>query len=186
MRALFARSAGGHGFTAAELEAVTDSVCVCRLNALFATQVRGNTLIDVRPVLARLGLGLVVDSVQASDRAGVPAPDLRIGFDFTQSAPPPRLVLGNPASAWRRAGLRTGDELVSVNGVSVRSFDEFRPVLRTLHIGDTVAVDIRRDGTPMHLRVPVTGYVSPRVRFVDTESVSAEQRSRRARWLAGW
>ena len=180
------RSAGGRGFTAAELEAVTDSVCTCRLNVLFATQVRGNALIDVRPVLARLGLRLVVDSVQAADRAGAPVPDLRIGFDFTEPAPPLRLVLGNPASAWRRAGLRTGDELISINGVSVTSFDALRPVLRAFRVGDTAAVDIRRDGAATHLRVPIAGYTSPRVRFVDADSVSTDQRSRRERWLAGW
>ena len=186
MRAMFARSRNGRGFTASELEAVSDSVCDCRLAALFATQVKGHALIDVRSLLARLGLRLVVDSIQAVDRDGAPTPDLRIGADFTRAAPPLRLVVANPASAWMRAGLRTGDELTALEGTPIQSFDEFRRVLRGLHVGQTVGLDIRRDGKALHLAVAIAGYTTPRVQFLDVESVSAQQRANRARWLAGW
>ena len=66
MRAMFVGSSqnGGRGFTAAQLEAVTDSICRCRLDVLFRTQVRESSLIDVRPVLARMGLRLVVDTIR--------------------------------------------------------------------------------------------------------------------------
>ncbi len=58
MRALFGRSVGGEGFTSATLEAVIDSVCGCRLDQMFALQVRGSALIDLAPVVERLGLKL--------------------------------------------------------------------------------------------------------------------------------
>src|SRR5207302_11089655 len=59
MRGLYQRSHGTGGFRGADLEVVTDSVCGCRLNDLFATQVRGSAPIDVSPIVARLGLRLL-------------------------------------------------------------------------------------------------------------------------------
>lgn len=186
MRALFRPSAGGHGFTSASLAAVIDSVCGCRLDPVFAAQVRGSALIDMAPVVGRLGLRLTVDTVPAVDSVGAPLPDLRLGMDFTRQEPPVRLVVRNPASAWSRAGLRTGDDLVTIGGRAVQRFGDLRRVLDALRIGDTAAVEIARAGARQRLRVGVTGYSEPRIRFSDVPEVTAEQRTRRARWLDGW
>lgn len=186
MRALFHQSTGGHGFTSASLEAVIDSVCGCRLDRVFATQVRGSALIDVTPVVERLGLALSVDTVPAVDSSGAPLPDLRLGFDFTRQGAPLRLVVSNPASAWSQAGLRTGDELLTIAGHEVQSFGDLRRVLGTLRVGDTTLVEIARAGAGQRLRVGVTGYREPRVRFNDVPEVTSGMRARRARWLDGW
>jgi predicted metalloprotease with PDZ domain len=179
MRAMFARTTPRRGFTAAELEAVTDSVCGCRLDAVFANQVRGHAPIDVRPALTRLGLKLLVDTTVVVNDSGAQMPDLRISMDSI------RLYVPQPASAWRRAGLRTGDELISINKVPIATFAEMRRVLVGLRVGQTVVVEIRRAGKPMQISVPVTGYVLPRMRFVDVEGVTPEQRARRERWMEG-
>jgi predicted metalloprotease with PDZ domain len=186
MRALFERSGRGDGFTGASLEALTDSVCGCRSAGLFATQVRGNALIDMRAVVARLGLDVIVDTVSAVDSAGVPLPDLRVGIDFMRRDPPLRLVVNHPASAWSVAGLRTGDVLVTFADHPIGNFGAFQGALRALRIGDTAVVDIQRDGAPLRVHVPVVGYTRPRVRFRDAPAVTADQRARRVRWLAGW
>jgi hypothetical protein len=68
------------------LEHTADSVCNCRLDSLFDHQVRGATLIDAAPVVARLGLRVLVDSVPGADSVGSPLPDLRLGIDFTQAS----------------------------------------------------------------------------------------------------
>ncbi len=186
MRALFRQSAAGDGFTSASLEAVIDSVCGCRLDRLFATQVRGSALIELAPVVGRLGLSLNVDTVPALDSAGVPLPDLRLGIDFTRPGPPLRLVVRNPASAWSRAGLRTGDDLIAIGGHAVQSFGDLRHVLEALRVGDTTVVEIARAGAGQRVRVGVTWYCEPRIRFSDVPEVTSEQRTRRARWLDGW
>lgn len=187
MRALFERSrrASDSGYTSESLEALVDSVCTCDLDAFFARDVRGPGPIDVEPLLARLGLEVRVDSVPATDSSGHALPDLRLGFDFT--APPGvlRLVLTNPATAWARAGLETGDELVALDGTPVGTYAEQQAALRPLHVGDRVRVDYRRAGTPRIVNVPLTGYVRPRVRFVDRSDVTPDERSRRAAWLTG-
>jgi predicted metalloprotease with PDZ domain len=187
MRALYARSATGRGFTTADLEAVSDSVCGCRLEAMFTRQVRGAEPIDVRPALERLGLRLVVDTALVTNDSGVPLPDARASLDFsTADHPPLTLVLANPASAWRRAGLRTGDRLITLNGASVPTAVEFLRVTRSLRLGDTAVVAIERAGAPLVVRVPIATYTAPRARIVDAPSVSATQRARREKWLSGW
>jgi predicted metalloprotease with PDZ domain len=186
MGALFRQSAAGQGFTSASLEAVIDSVCGCRLDQVFATQVRGGALIDVGPVIERLGLKLNVDTVPAVDSARVPVPDLRLGMDFTRPGPPLRLVVSNPASAWSRAGLRTGDDLLAIGGRAVHSLGDLRRELAALRIGDTAVVEIERAGAGQRVRVGVTGYSEPRIRFSDAPEVSPTARTRRARWLDGW
>ncbi|HVH68342.1 MAG TPA: PDZ domain-containing protein [Gemmatimonadales bacterium] len=187
MRALFERSRllGDGGYTEQDLESVIDSVCGCGVEALFVAEVRGPGPIDVEPVLARLGLQLALDSVPATDSLGRARPDLRLGTDFTAPPGVVRLVVNNPATPWAVAGLRSGDELVALNGIAVGSFAELQAVLRDLHVGDHVTVEVRRDGRQMTVTVTVTGYTRPRVRFSDTPTLTPEQRARRSAWLAG-
>jgi len=187
MRALFARSQAPsyRGFTSRDVVAASDSVCGCRLDAFFADQVQAGARIDVTPVLRRLGLRLVVDSVAATDSAGAPTPDLRLGMDFRAPPGVVRLVVNNPATAWARAGLRTGDELVALDRAPVRTSMELRSALRRLRIGDRATAEIRRNGRPLSVPVEITGYVRPRVRFVDAARVTSAQRARRRAWMAG-
>ena len=186
MRALFSESKGGAGFTSAGLERVADSVCRCRLAKVFGSQVRGASLIDMTPVVARLGLRLMIDSISAVDSAGAALPDLRLGVDFTQTSGPLRLVVRNPASVWSLHGLRTGDALTTMNGTPIATFVDLQRMLNGLRMGDTVTVDVRRYGRSVRVSVPVAVYLLPRVRFVEIANSTANQRARRVRWLAGW
>jgi len=192
MRAMFrrAQSLGGRGYTPNDFERAADSVCGCRLDVFFARQVRGTGggPIDVGPAVARLGLRLVVDTMPSVDAQGRRVPDLRVSADFSRPGVA-RLVISNPASMWAAAGLRTGDELLGIDGAPVPSFTDFRRAINRLVPADvgarTVVVDVRRGVTAMQVRVPVIGFDRPRVRFVDVPDVTDEQRTRRGRWLAG-
>jgi glutaredoxin-like YruB-family protein len=66
------------------------------------------------------------------------------------------IATGSPAE---QAGVRIGDLVVSLNGRSVRSAADLEAVLATLtlaqHAGQTIAVDVRRNGKPVRLRLPV-------------------------------
>ena len=184
MRALFAASEGDHGFTSAGLERVADSVCGCKLS-VFANQVRGASLIDMTPLASRLGFRLMVDSIPAADSTGLLA-DPRLGVDFTKQSGPLRLVVRSPESMWAKGGVRTGDLLIAINGAPVANIYELSRRLPVLKVGDTAAVDIERAGRPMHLVVRVTGYLKPRVRFVEVANVTSAQRLARGRWLSGF
>ena len=193
MRAMFARSLTNasqrvHGYAPEDFEAVAQSVCRCRLTALFSREVQGTGPIDLRPALARLGLRLVIDSVPATDSVGNPLPDRRLYIDFADSSTA-RLVVRD-STTWAKAGLETGDHLRAIGGEAVHSFADFRRALDRLGAPDSeaptaVAVEVERAGQTMRMNVPVVGYRRPRVRVVDAPSVSAIERSRRAAWLAG-
>jgi predicted metalloprotease with PDZ domain len=185
MKALYVASADGAGFTSRGLERTVDSVCHCALHHLFESQIRGAAPIDATPVLSRIGLRIIVDTVPATDATGSPLPDRRLGVDFSQSAGPLRLLINNPASVWSSSGLQTGDVLVALGGSAVSSFAEYRRALQASRVGDTIVVDVQRDGRPVRAIVRMTGYLTPRVRFVDLDRVTREQRVRRERWLRG-
>jgi len=186
MRALFAASHDGHGYTSASLVQTADSVCRCRLDHFFAEQVHGPGLIDLHPALARLGLQLMVDTSAAMNDDGQPAPDLRIRPDFDRPDAPLVLIVSNPASLWARSGLKTGDTLTSFNGATYSAPGDLWRTLRALRIGDSADVAVRRGGGDQHVRLVVTGYKRPRVRIEENHDASPVQRARRARWLSGW
>jgi predicted metalloprotease with PDZ domain len=185
MRALFAQSATGHGFTDAGLVATIDSTCRCRLDGVFASQVRGGALIDLSDALRRIGLRAIVDTVPSADSAGRALPDLRLAIDFTRAAPPLRALVWNATTPWAIGGLSTGDELSAINGHAIANFGDLQRELHMLHVGDRAGVDVRRNGTLFHFDVHVTGYGVPRVRFVDVANVSAAQLARREQWMVG-
>ncbi|HEY5063127.1 MAG TPA: PDZ domain-containing protein [Gemmatimonadaceae bacterium] len=187
MRALFAASADGRGFASRDLEGTADSMCACQLDGVFERQVRGSSPIDVAPLLNRVGMRLVIDTVAATDSMGAALPDLRIGIDGPGGdGRGLTLIVTNPASIWARAGLRTGDQLVRFERRDVPGAADFWPALRGLRVGDSADVTVRRDGERRDFRVPVTGYLRPRARLIDAQTITAGQRTRRERWLAGW
>lgn len=59
------------------------------------------------------------------------------------------VILGSPA---HRAGIRIGDRIVSVGGVSIRG-GPHDPAFRTLHPGSPVPIVVRRSGRRVQLRV---------------------------------
>jgi serine protease Do/serine protease DegQ len=53
-----------------------------------------------------------------------------------------------PGSSAERAGIKTGDIIVSLNGVTMKSSGELRNAIGMLHVGDKVDVGLLRDGQP--------------------------------------
>jgi len=98
-----------------------------------------------------------------------------------------RVRLINPASTWGRAGLHTGDRLVSVDGQPVATTTDFRSWLGKLQIGDTARLVVARDGPTgamSDVTVVVTGYDRPTVTIGEVADATVEQRRLRAQWLS--
>ncbi|HWW29706.1 MAG TPA: DegQ family serine endoprotease [Steroidobacteraceae bacterium] len=51
-------------------------------------------------------------------------------------------------SAAERAGIKTGDIIISLNGVTMKNSGELRNAIGLLHVGDKVEVGLLRDGKP--------------------------------------
>jgi serine protease Do/serine protease DegQ len=65
----------------------------------------------------------------------------------------------SPRSAAARAGLKEGDVVLSVNGRPIRDGGNLRNAIGLLEVGDTVQLEILRDGKPLTLDTKVGEYV---------------------------
>jgi predicted metalloprotease with PDZ domain len=183
MRLMLERHAGRAGFTGQDIERAVVDVCTCAVRQIFETYVRGAGAIDIDRYLRAVGLRARVTWEPTRDAQGAPSPDLRVFAWQPEGETSVALLLRNPASVWGRAGLHTGDRLVSINAQPVASPRELRAALLQLKIGDTVRVEVRRPNGPFRATVVVRGYDYARVRLDEEPNATARQRERRQRWI---
>jgi Do/DeqQ family serine protease len=75
-------------------------------------------------------------------------PDVAKEFGLTDASG--ALVAGvAPGSAAEKAGVKTGDIIVSINGTPMKSAAELRNAIGMLRIGDQVEIGLLRDGKPL-------------------------------------
>ena len=192
MRRLRDRYAGARGFTDADIRREASAVCGCDMSSFFASHVAGGKTLPLADFATALGWKLVVERAPVVDSAGNPLPDRRIGiipYGGAGSAggamgSPLKLSIGDPTSAWGRAGLVTGDTLLSVNGATVANAAALRALLAPLAIGDSVTVRIRRGGERSFV-AHLAGYERVHVRLEELASPTQEQQRARERWMHG-
>lgn len=192
MRRLRDRYAGPKGFTDADIRREADAVCGCDMHSFFASYVSGAKTFPLADLATALGWRLVVERAPAVDSSGSPLPDRRAGITPYGGAGsaggsmggPLKLSIGDPTSAWGRAGLATGDTVLALNGAPVTSAAGFRAALARITIGDSVSVLVRRGGERT-VNVPITGYDRVRVRLEELPELTGPQRRARDRWMHG-
>ena len=185
MRAMLERFSGARGFTGRDVERTVADVCACNVHTFFEAHVRGAKPIDFYHYLRLIGMRTHVSWTPALGRDGQPTPDLRL---YAWQPPAERalsLVITNPAGAWGRAGLHTGDRLAALNGVAVATVADFRSRVTRLRIGDTTTVDVARPTGACRTAVVVAGYDRPVVRLEESPDATERQRGLRAQWAAG-
>jgi len=70
--------------------------------------------------------------------------DLGAAIAAPEGGQPPRIVRFRAESVLEKAGLRTGDQIVAIDGRPLTSASVFATTLRGLHGGDMVRIDVRR------------------------------------------
>ncbi|HUQ19064.1 MAG TPA: PDZ domain-containing protein [Gemmatimonadaceae bacterium] len=185
MRLMMQRYSGQRGFGGRDIELTVADVCGCDVKQFFDAHVRGTQPIDFNRYLRLAGLRSETKVGPALEGAGKPAIDLRIFAWMPPGEQRPRLLLIDPNSTWVRAGLHTDDQLVSVNGVAMNSWPEFRNVLRNLKMGETLRFEIVRAGKPTQVTVVVSGYDRPTVSVTPIRDASPKQRRIREAWITG-
>ena len=182
MRAMYDRYAMKRGFTTSDVERTASDVCMCNLRGFFDDHVRNARALDFTPYLKTIGLAIKVDTVAGTDTAGRALPDTRIWAYPRASDRRMRVWIQDPSSAWARAGLRTGQDLVAFNGIKVDSFPDWRRAIRTVTLGSDVPVDIIADGKPQRITVHVPGFRRPRVTITEDQASSPAEIERRQKW----
>jgi predicted metalloprotease with PDZ domain len=184
MRLMYDRFAKKSAFAGADIEQAASTVCNCNMRTFFDDHVRGAKPIDFSPLLAPLGLRVVLTTEPVADSTGVRYPDLRI----TAYTPPAggrlRVRIMDPRTVWTGAGLHTGMEWTSLNRIPIDSFPDFRRAIRSIKLGDVVPAEVVRNGVSQQISVRVTGYDRTRARIVEIPNATPAQLERRRVWLS--
>jgi predicted metalloprotease with PDZ domain len=183
MRSLSERFNPQRGLTGRDIESAVHKVCNCDAHTFFEAYVRGARQMDFDRYLRVIGMRAQVSWSMALGNDGKPAPDLRIFSITADEDPALKLRINNPASVWGRAGLHTGDHLVSLDGHPVATTTDFRSWIGSLHVGDTARLEVMRNGVASQVSVSVGGYERPTVRIVELADATPEQLKLRAQWL---
>jgi predicted metalloprotease with PDZ domain len=168
-------------FTSKDVERVVNEVCACNASPVFQQHVYNAGAIDFNKYLASLGLTLDVKWKPATQRDGTPAKDLRTWA--WQEGGKLYLRVSDPSSVWGKAGLRSGDQLLRVNGAEIKTWPAYRSVLVKSAIGDTLRFDILHDGRQVSRTVVVAGYEEPIVQIREIPTASQRQIQLRKEWM---
>lgn len=177
MRHLFDRYAGERGFTSEGLLTAILAETGLDLRGFRQQYVSGTAEIPWNDFLAAAGWQVEFEDVQQKDvRLGIAPPAVEGG----------RLrAVAVAGSAAERAGLRSGDELVRVNGRPVRRESEALALLRELPPNGPVTLDLVRDGGPVSVTFRAVPYAAVRARLGELPQVSDKMRRIRAGILTG-
>lgn len=184
MRLMLERHGGEKGFTGADVENAVQRICACVVKPFFDAHVRGARPIDFNRYLGLVGLR-VTTTMESVVNNGQPAPDHRL---WAWNPPTDTLMavrVMNPATVWGRAGLHSGERILSVNGTTPRTWPEFRQVIGRTRIGDTVTFVVRAQSAsaPRTVRVVVSGYERPVVRIEPLPNTTEKQQRLRRAWI---
>jgi predicted metalloprotease with PDZ domain len=185
MRSMLERHSGEKGFGGNDIERAVADVCSCQVKGFFDAHVRGTTPIDFNRYLSMIGMRTRVRWAPAVDDSGKAVPDFRISAWMPNGEQRLRLLVRDPNSVWARSGLHTGYQLVSVNGEAMKSWPDFRRVLRTMKVGSTLRFETVGPNGPFSASVVMSGHERPLVTIEQVAQVTGKQRRLREAWLAG-
>jgi predicted metalloprotease with PDZ domain len=181
MRLLAARFDSQHGITNANIERALVEVCRCDMQSFFRDHIYGAKLVDFDRYLGLMGMRADVTRSPALGSDGKPAVDLRIGpLNFEGEL---ILRITNPQSAWGKAGLHTGDRLLSADDTHITSWPDFRGWLRKLKVGDVGRLVVVSNGITKTVEVPIKPYDVLTVHVVDLPNATAKQLALRQAWM---
>jgi predicted metalloprotease with PDZ domain len=172
MRYLLDHYAGARGFTRDELVASVRSATGRNFEEFWRLYVSGASEIPWDDYVRAAGWKVVFTEI--------PDVDARIG------SIPPAVQGGRwravavPGSAAAAAGLRTGDELVRINGRPIIDGTDVTARVRAIGPGAAVVVDVVRDGQPLTIRFYAGRYNRVRAQLRDVPTPTAKMRRIRA------
>ena len=184
MREMMKRFSGAKGFTSKDIEEIAGNISGTDLHPFFVDHVYGNKEIDLNKHLRLAGLTFELSWRDAIDRQGKPAADLRIYTLDTDDESIVRLAITDPDGIWARARVHTGDQLTSMNGVEIKTRDDFWRMIRKVQIGDTVELHLLKISKDVQRRVIVGTYKQPVVQWRPEKTTERQDRMKRD-WMEG-
>lgn len=177
MREIYDRSE--RPITDSDIETAATNVCHCsQAHTFFQAYLQKGQPINFAACLKPLGLRIQHDQPPATDSQGRPLPDTRVYTWVRRDDTSLRIGILNPNSCWGRAGLHTGDIILYTR-------EGFRAALRTLHIGDTQHIIVKKETGTQRIPVYITGYTTPRIILTRDPAATPKQRRLLQQWAAG-
>ena len=90
-----------------------------------------------------------------------------------------------PGSAAALAGLRTGDELIRINGNDIVDGSDVSSTVRSMSAGRPVRIDVVRDGQPVTIRFTAATYQEMDAELTDVAEQTERMRRIRSGLLTG-
>jgi predicted metalloprotease with PDZ domain len=181
-RLLSSRFDSRRGIDNRDLERAVAETCACDVRPFFRDYIYNAKPIDINHYLAMIGLSAEIRQIEAVDDQGRPVVDRHIGPVSGEGEFRVRLL--STASTWARAGLHTGDRVISADDKPISTWNDFRGWLVTLKIGDKARLKVRRDGKDETIEVPMKPFTRATVTITErTDSTMKQQRLRDA-WLS--
>jgi predicted metalloprotease with PDZ domain len=184
MRKMMEDFSGAKGFTSKDVEQAVTATCSCNVHAFFQDHIYGNQPIDINKYLQLAGMHADIKWTDALSPDGKPMADLRVYAYQLPGSSAVKLGIMNPQDSWGKAGLHTGDLLISVNNTAMQSANDFRRLQRAWKIGDILSIKIKRPAGVWETKVVVAGYKEPASRISEISSATGKQRGLRAAWSA--
>ncbi|HXB93794.1 MAG TPA: PDZ domain-containing protein, partial [Puia sp.] len=186
MREVFRRCGNKRPFTDSTIEDALATVCHCsEAHTFFRDHLYDGKPIDFNSYLNRLGLRMQHDQPPAADRQGHLLPDTRVYAWILRDDTSLRIGITNPNGCWAKAGLHTGDIITAVNGRPMHTRQDFQQVIRSLHVGDTVRVDVKKETGTITVPVYISSYTIPLIIISEDPGATPKQRRLLQQWVAG-
>ena len=183
MRLLASRFDADRGIVNSDIERALNEVCRFEIRGFFDEYIYAAKQVEFDRYLGLIGMRTEIKQVLAVDSDGKPSVDLRVGPVSADGAL--KLRVTNSNSAWARAGVRTGDKLVSADGKPIADWPTFRTWLRTLNSGDTARLLVERAGEQRTIEVKLVSFDIPSVSIVEVERATPKQIRLRNAWTGG-
>ena len=186
MRLMYTRFGGKPGFHSRDIEQAVAEVCGSNeVHPFFEKYVYEGQALDFGPWLRLIGLRLQLSRRPATSDKGGPAPDSRVYVWQPPGDSAFHFLMTDPRSCWVRAGLHTGDAIVSIDGQSIKDRRSFYELRDRVKIGDTVLVLIRRPAGMREVPVKITGYEIPVVHLVPAPDADSRSKDLLRQWQEG-
>jgi predicted metalloprotease with PDZ domain len=185
MRKMFEGFSGEKAFTNGDIEQIVSQICGCDAQQFFNDYIKGNKLFDFNAYLQLIGLHATVSWKNAQQDDGKPAPDLRVYAFIPRNQADLQIGIIDPSNCWGKAGLHTGDRLLSINDSPMTSRNEFYSYLRRVRMGDTLYIAIQKPTEIWKTKIVITGYKQASVKIGETASASEKQKALRSSWMTG-
>lgn len=185
MRAMLEKYPREKGFTTSDIEETANKVCGCNLHSFFEKYIHTADPLDINLYLQSIGMKAVMSYETALDSNGNELPDLHVFGLIPEGSDKVRILIYYTPNVWWYSGLRTGDYINEMNDEKIVSLEDFRKILSSQVIGNSLKISYLREGKNFETSLIITGYKKVNVKLEEIISPTPHQLMMRKLWLEG-